>query len=102
MSEFVERVLSSGAYQLAESDPHSNWDLYINDKGQCISKAKKAGCQSTFFGDVNHVAKLITQDHFNVNNLNEYGRKCLSGLYCRLIPSNDNCGFIKDMPCKFI
>ncbi len=91
MSKFVESIKSAGDYEIAFSCPKSNWDIHINSDGKALSIATAKGCESTFFGDVNHIRKLIANNLFNdeLAGITEHGRKCLSGMYSKLFTDFD-------------
>ena len=85
MSSFVEMVLSGGDYRLAIDTPNSNWSIYMNEKGQAISKANKGGCDSSFYGDKHHVKNLMVQGFFNdYSNFTDYGLSIMSGLHSKI------------------
>ena len=86
MSKFVELHLKGGDYKLAICDPNSNWDTYINSKGLALSIAKKPSCKSTFFGDINHIKRLISKGYFNgdLDHFTNYGLMCFCGLHSQL------------------
>ena len=62
--------------------PDSNWNLYIDNEGVLYSvvksELKEAGCGSTFFGDCNHVKRLINQGYFKAAFLTAFGRSMMA------------------------
>ena len=66
-------------------DPKLNLTaIFINENnGKCLAVAKTTDCESTFFGDINHISRLIDKDCWNdeIACVNEHGLKCFSGLF---------------------
>lgn len=63
----------------AENGFCDNWDIYADEKGTLYSIARYGTtCESTFFGDVRHVRRLINQGHFH-DTLTAYGRRLMEG-----------------------
>lgn len=87
MSRYVESHLESKDYSIAFCDPVSNWDIYIDSKGKALSIAKKKGCSSTFFGDINYIIRLINCGFWDedIKHITEYGLTCFSGLHSHLV-----------------
>jgi len=81
----IDTVKLKSNYEIAFSDPSSNWDIYINAKGEALSIAKKKGCISTFYGDTNYIKRLIASNYFSeLEYITDHGRKCFAGLYSEL------------------
>ena len=95
MSKFVESFLIKSDYQIAFNDPNSNWDIYLNSEGRALSIAKVRGCESTFFGDIHHIHKLMANNLFNseIKHITEYGRECLQGMYSKLFTDSKGSQF---------
>lgn len=73
---------------LAKQD-HVNWELWVNPRGQFSAVAKPgSGAQSTHFGDVAHVVRLMnhaTQSDALFQGWTEAGRAALRGLHTSLV-----------------
>lgn len=57
----------------------SNWEIYTDDMKHFYSIAKPgSGCQSSYFGDVAHLRRLMRDDHLQPGQLTRLGRRLLS------------------------
>lgn len=56
---------------------HGNWDIY--DTGTCFAAiAKVDGCEDSYFGDINHVIKLIFKyKSYSIDEFTPYGLRLL-------------------------
>lgn len=60
-----------------ENDFCDNWDIYANKEGTLYSIARpNSGCGNSYFGDKNHIKRLIKQGLFS-DTLTEYGRQIM-------------------------
>lgn len=72
--ETTEKPLILFAIGGNEKDNYSsNFDYYMKEDGTIYSiPRKESGCRGTYFGDVNHIKRLIRQGHFH-NTFTTYG-----------------------------
>lgn len=78
------------------NDPNSNWDIIERD-GKLFSVAKKNGCESSFFGDKHHIARLLNEyanESEFTDHITDYGREFMSGLTSVLHTSMDGKRFV--------
>ena len=87
MSNFVDDINNSDSSYKVAFNCDSNWNIAINNKGKALSIAKVKGCESTFFGDVSYILKLIRSGYWDaeLKGITEYGLEVFGGLHSRLI-----------------
>lgn len=73
------------------NDPSSNWTIQADDNDQLWSIPKKQAVKSSYFGDKNHIKKLLNQcEKYGLNNdeytkyITEAGRELMCGLNSKL------------------
>lgn len=65
----------------------ANWDIYVdsNEKLWAMAKPECPGAEDSYFGDKQHIKRLINEDCFSYKEATEAGLKLLSGLGHRFI-----------------
>lgn len=65
----------------------ANWDIYSDENGSlwAIAKSECPGAADAYFGDKDHIKRLINEGSFSYKEVTDAGLELLSGLGHRFI-----------------